>query len=142
MRSKWPARRAIHKKNPHPCGRARAVGNVDLSEAIGNSCVHHPRIQSVFGLKGDRVACAECRCGVDEIAILPSLYALSEAIRDPNFKVRRIDHPQAIHPVFLYWRRSAKNQHLMETLREEMMTIKARIREERARCFKVGLTYQ
>lgn len=33
------------------------------------------------------------------IAVLPSLYALAEAIRDPEFVVRRIDHPLALHEV-------------------------------------------
>jgi LysR family transcriptional regulator, hydrogen peroxide-inducible genes activator len=78
----------------------------------------------------------------DGIAVLPSLYALSEAIRDPNFKVRRIDHPQAVHPVFLYWRRSAKDQQLIEMLAQEMIEMKAKIRAERAERFKTGLAYQ
>lgn len=41
------------------------------------------------------------------IAVLPSLYALAEAIRDPEFVVRRIDHPLALHEVALHWRRAS-----------------------------------
>ena len=71
------------------------------------------------------------------IAVLPSLYALGEAVRDPNFKVRRIDHPSALHPVFLYWRGSAQRADLFETLASEMMAEKLRIRSERAPKFQI-----
>ena len=41
------------------------------------------------------------------VAVLPSLYALNEAMRDSNFIIRRIDHPEARHPVSLVWRASS-----------------------------------
>lgn len=71
------------------------------------------------------------------MAILPSLYALVEAIRDPDFRVRRIDDPEAVHPVFLYWRRSEPNPALFERLAEEMIAEKLQIRSERAAKFQL-----
>lgn len=38
------------------------------------------------------------------IAVLPSLYAISEAKRDPQLIVRRIDHPLAQRQISLIWR--------------------------------------
>ena len=38
------------------------------------------------------------------IAILPSLYAMVEARRDPALAIRQLIHPQAIRPVSLLWR--------------------------------------
>lgn len=38
------------------------------------------------------------------VAVLPSLYALAEAVRDPEFVVRKIDHPEAFHEVGRIWR--------------------------------------
>lgn len=73
----------------------------------------------------------------DGVAILPSLYALGEAIRDPAFKVRRIDHPDATHPVYLYWRRASQDRALFEQLSEEMIAEKLKIRAERAEKFRV-----
>lgn len=69
------------------------------------------------------------------IAVLPSLYALGEAIRDPQFRVRRIDHPEAVHPVFMYWSPSAPDCSEFEWLVEEMVDEKRRIRSERAEKF-------
>lgn len=71
------------------------------------------------------------------VAVLPSLYALDEAVRDPSFKVRRLDHAEAIHPVFLYWRKSAPDSALFEKLGEEMIAEKHAIRSERAEKFQV-----
>ncbi|MCG8441794.1 MAG: LysR substrate-binding domain-containing protein [Caulobacterales bacterium] len=73
----------------------------------------------------------------DGVAILPSLYALGEAVRDPDFKVRRIDHPEASHPVFLYWRRTTRDQGLFQRLGEEMMAEKLKIIDERAEKFQL-----
>ena len=44
------------------------------------------------------------------VAVLPSLYALAEAVRDPSFVVRRIDHSEAVHPIALLWRRASAVQ--------------------------------
>lgn len=41
------------------------------------------------------------------IAILPSLYALSEARRDPLLVIRKIDHPYARRDISLCWRRTS-----------------------------------
>ncbi|MEQ8405757.1 MAG: LysR substrate-binding domain-containing protein [Oceanicaulis sp.] len=71
------------------------------------------------------------------VAVLPSLYALGEAIRDPAFKVRRIDAPEAVHPVRLYWRKSAAETALFERLADEMIAEKLKIRSERAPRFRV-----
>ena len=71
------------------------------------------------------------------VAVLPSLYALGEAVRDPDFRVRRIDHADAAHPVFLYWRRSAPDPALFERLAGEMIEEKLAIRAERAAKFQV-----
>ena len=67
----------------------------------------------------------------DGIAILPSLYALGEAIRDPSLRVRRIDDPAAIHPVYLYWRSSEPNTSFYKRLAEEMIAEKTNIRMSR-----------
>jgi len=72
----------------------------------------------------------------DGVAILPSLYALSEAIRDPRFKVRRIDHPSAIHPVFLYWRKTSGPAAIFELLGDAMIEEKRAIRRERVERFQ------
>ncbi|MGJ3230187.1 MAG: LysR substrate-binding domain-containing protein [Oceanicaulis sp.] len=71
------------------------------------------------------------------VAVLPSLYALGEAIRDPAFKVRRIVDRDAFHPVRLYWRRSSPDAALFERLAEEMIAEKMQIRSERAARFQV-----
>lgn len=41
------------------------------------------------------------------VAVIPSLYALSEARRDPHLNIRRIDHALATHPISLIWRRNS-----------------------------------
>jgi len=43
----------------------------------------------------------------DNIAVLPSLYAISEAKRDPQLIVRRIDHPAAQRQISLLWRETS-----------------------------------
>lgn len=70
------------------------------------------------------------------VAVLPSLYALGEAIRDPALKVRRIDDPEARHPVRLYWRRGSPDAGLFDRLAEEMIAEKLQIRSERAARFQ------
>jgi LysR family transcriptional regulator, hydrogen peroxide-inducible genes activator len=72
----------------------------------------------------------------DGIAILPSLYALGEAIRDPSLRVRRIDHPAAIHPVYLYWRASEPNTSFYKRLADEMIAEKTNIRMARIPRFR------
>tara|TARA_X000001316_G_C917423_1_gene31649 strand:+ start:165 stop:1085 length:921 start_codon:yes stop_codon:yes gene_type:complete len=44
------------------------------------------------------------------IAVLPSLYALTEAVRDPDFRVRKIDHPIANIQISISWRSSSPFQ--------------------------------
>ncbi|MEQ8433503.1 MAG: LysR family transcriptional regulator [Oceanicaulis sp.] len=71
------------------------------------------------------------------VAVLPSLYALGEAVRDPDFKVRRLAHPAALHPVFLYFRKSSPDAARFEELAREMIAEKMEIRAERAAKFRV-----
>ncbi|APX11228.1 LysR family transcriptional regulator [Tateyamaria omphalii] len=60
------------------------------------------------------------------VAVLPSLYALAEAVRDPEFVVRRIDHADARHDIALLWRKTSPLEddclrlaaHLVEVKRE------------------------
>ncbi len=70
------------------------------------------------------------------VAILPSLYALAEAIRDPNFVVRRIDHPDAIHDIALHWRRTSPAQDDLHQLAEHLISTKREIRDARADPFR------
>ncbi|MEM8626319.1 MAG: LysR substrate-binding domain-containing protein [Pseudomonadota bacterium] len=70
------------------------------------------------------------------VAVLPSLYALAEAVRDPDFVVRRIDHPEALHPIALLWRRSSPVEADCFTLAEHLMTVKQNIRAARADRFE------
>ena len=73
----------------------------------------------------------------DAVAVLPSLYALGEAIRDPAFRVRHLDDPDAVHPVRLYWRRETHDRAFFERLAEEIIAEKALIRAERAPEFQI-----
>lgn len=65
------------------------------------------------------------------VAILPSLYALAEAVRDPEFKVRRLDHPDAVHPIALHWRRSSPAAEDFHRLAKELIAVKQEIRAMR-----------
>ncbi|WP_421790798.1 LysR family transcriptional regulator [Hyphobacterium sp.] len=69
------------------------------------------------------------------IAVLPSLYALGEAVRDPAFAVRRIDHVKASHPVFLHWRRSNPDPELFNWLGDELVFEAQNIRREQGEIF-------
>lgn len=62
------------------------------------------------------------------VAILPSLYALAEAVRDPEFKIRRLDHPEAVHPIALHWRRSSPATKDFHVLASELIVVKEEIR--------------
>ena len=70
------------------------------------------------------------------IGVMPSLYALAEAIRDPEFKVRRIEHPQAFHKVALHWRRASPNEADFIELAEKLIEVKQEIRKSRADQFR------
>lgn len=65
------------------------------------------------------------------VAILPSLYALAEAVRDPEFKIRRLDHPDAVHTIALHWRRTSPAAEDFRRLACELITVKEEIRELR-----------
>ena len=56
------------------------------------------------------------------VAILPSLYALQEARRDPDLRVRRIDHPLAQREVGLYWRPQSPLGERFSTLASALKT--------------------
>lgn len=71
------------------------------------------------------------------VAILPSLYALAEAVRDPEFIVRRIDHPSAKHDIALHWRRSSHMQDDFAQLSKVLIDVKQQIREKRDKRFLV-----
>jgi len=62
------------------------------------------------------------------VAILPSLYALAEAVRDPEFKIRRLDHADAVHPIALHWRRTSPAAEDFRRLATELITVKEEIR--------------
>ena len=70
------------------------------------------------------------------VAVLPSLYALAEAIRDPNFVVRRIDHREAVHPIALLWRRSSSTEADCLQLAKHLISVKHEIRSARSDRFK------
>ena len=70
------------------------------------------------------------------IAVLPSLYALAEAVRDPEFVVRRIDHPDAVHEIALHWRTSSPFHADCRQLAEHLMAVKQEIRDARADPFR------
>lgn len=61
------------------------------------------------------------------IADLPSLYALAEAVRDPEFVVRRIDDVDAEYEIALHWRRSSRNSEDFAQLAQELKTVKREI---------------
>lgn len=65
------------------------------------------------------------------VAVLPSLYALAEAVRDPEFRVRRIDHPDAEHGILLHWRRASPLDADFRQLAEHLIAVKQEIRESR-----------
>ncbi len=62
------------------------------------------------------------------VAILPSLYALAEAVRDPEFRVRRLDHPEAVHPIALHWRHASPAAEDFQRLAAELISVKEEIR--------------
>jgi LysR family hydrogen peroxide-inducible transcriptional activator len=65
------------------------------------------------------------------VAVLPSLYALAEAVRDPDFVVRRIDHPEAVHEIALHWRRRSPVSQDFEQLASELIVVKKEILAQR-----------
>ena len=72
-----------------------------------------------------------------EVGVLPSLYALGEAIRDPRFRVRRLLAEGAEHPIFFYTRSSSPLQTLNDRLADIIVSEKLAIRSERAPQFQV-----
>ncbi|KQI67388.1 hypothetical protein AN189_15690 [Loktanella sp. 3ANDIMAR09] len=70
------------------------------------------------------------------VAILPSLYALGEAVRDPGFKVRKLVHPEAVHPIALHWRRSSPTAAEFRRLAAELIVVKEEIRATRDARFR------
>lgn len=70
------------------------------------------------------------------VAILPSLYALGEAVRDPEFVVRRIDHPEAAHEIALLWRRAAPIADDCRELAGHLVEVKREIRAARSEKFR------
>ena len=56
------------------------------------------------------------------VAVLPSLYALTEARRDPDLVVRRIDDPLARREISLVWRQTSPLGDRLVKLAEELKT--------------------
>jgi len=69
------------------------------------------------------------------VGVLPSLYALAEAVRDPEFVVRRLDHPEATHPIALHWRRTSPAAKDFRHLADDLVTVKEDIRAARGARF-------
>lgn len=69
------------------------------------------------------------------VAVLPSLYALGEAIRDPDFILRRLDHPEARHEIALHWRRTSPMNSAFEKLTIALVAVKEEIRAARGEQF-------
>ena len=65
------------------------------------------------------------------VAVLPSLYALAEAVRDPDFVVRRIDDPEAAHEVVLHWRGGSPVRDDFHRLADDLVAVKREIRAAR-----------
>ena len=61
------------------------------------------------------------------VAVLPSLYAISEAKRDPQLIVRPIDHPTAQRQISLIWRRSSPLANKFEKVGEVFTEVAATI---------------
>ncbi|WP_162143761.1 hydrogen peroxide-inducible genes activator [Hellea balneolensis] len=61
------------------------------------------------------------------VAVLPSLYAISEAKRDPQLIVRPIDHPSAQRQISLIWRRSSPLANKFEKVGEVFTDVAASI---------------
>ena len=53
-----------------------------------------------------------------DVAVMPSLYARSEAMGDPGVVVRRIEHPDAHRDVALLWRHTSPLKHKFEAMGE------------------------
>lgn len=64
------------------------------------------------------------------IAILPSLYALSEAKRDPHLTIRRIDHPLAHHSISLIWRDSSPLANSLTRLGRDLQLVATELLNE------------
>lgn len=64
------------------------------------------------------------------VAVLPSLYALNEARRDPNFIVRRIDHPDAFQAISLSWRKSTPHSEMFTRFAEDVIEIKSKFMQD------------
>ena len=70
------------------------------------------------------------------VAVLPSLYALAEAVRDPDFVVRRIDDAEAHHDIALLWRRGSPLGTDCLQLADHLIAVKHDIRASRAERFR------
>lgn len=68
--------------------------------------------------------------------VVPSLYALAEAVRDPEFIVRRLDHPAATDAIALHWRRSSPASADFQCLADDLIAVKREIRAARGDRFR------
>ena len=65
----------------------------------------------------------------ESVAVLPSLYAISEAKRDPELIVRPIDHPLAERQISLIWRRTSPLRKKFQTIGAVLSEAAERIME-------------
>lgn len=61
------------------------------------------------------------------VAVLPTLYAFSEALRDPDLKVRKINHRLARRNINLFWRPTSPLGNKLQTLGQTLADIAAGI---------------
>lgn len=70
------------------------------------------------------------------IAILPSLYAISEAKRDPHLIVRQINHPLAQRSISLVWRQSSPLKRKFEKIGDVFVRVGTSIMNQKGNAFR------
>ncbi|RIJ17225.1 hydrogen peroxide-inducible genes activator [Henriciella mobilis] len=116
---------------------AQSAGDVKLADLKGRSLLtlgyghrFYHIIQSLAEAAGAHVSSEYQGTSLDAIrqmaemgagvAVFPSLYALTEARRDPDLVVRRIDDPMARREISLIWRQTSPLADRLEKLAEEL----------------------
>ncbi|MGB3625522.1 MAG: LysR substrate-binding domain-containing protein, partial [Henriciella sp.] len=119
----------------HPL--AQAAGDVKLPDLKGESLLtlgyghrFNLKIRSLAEAAGAHVSTEYEGTSLDAIrqmaemgagvAVFPSLYALTEARRDPDLVVRRIDDPLARREISLIWRKTSPLSDRLQKLAEEL----------------------
>ncbi|MAN74718.1 MAG: LysR family transcriptional regulator [Henriciella sp.] len=116
---------------------AQSAGDVRLADlkgcqliSLGHGDRLSHRIQTIAEAAGAHVSSEYEGTSLDAIrqmaemgagvAVFPSLYALTEARRDPDLVVRRIDDPLARRDISLIWRRTSPLKDRLLKLAEEL----------------------